>query len=1279
MFVCFSVRDVDGVSVTSTEAVAGSTARLICDVTPPIPGDKIHLVIWYKQSSDLPLCLCVSVSVTSTEAVAGSTARLICDVTPPIPGDKIHLVIWYKQSSDLSLCLCVSVSVTSTEAVAGSTARLICDVTPPIPGDKIHLVIWYKEPDDAPIYTVDARGRSVEQAVHWADNATLGPRATFRLAEAPARLTLDDVRDQDGGVYRCRIDFKKSPTRNTKVNLTVILPPQRLVVVDERGGGDNLHHYILGPYNEGTAVDISCTSVGGRPLPRVTWWQENALIDDTFEAIADRRVRNVLHIEHVERRHLHTAYTCQASNNHYAAPISTAVTLDVNLRPLWVRLLGDNVPLSADQSHELRCEVVGARPPPLVSWWKGSIPLRHTKENTSSDGNRTVSTLQFVPTIEDSGKILSCRANTPLISDTSVEDGWQLDIYHVPIVSLEMGSSINASSIQEGMDVYFECNIKSNPWASQISWLHNGQEIMSNSKGGVLVSNQSLVLQDVTRQRAGRYTCLAVNSEGEGESNTVYLDVKYRPVCRHPDATVGVGRRETAKVVCDMDANPADLQFFWWVNSTSGSGLVELPHSNWTTDRSRSTALYTPRSGADYGTLLCHSRNHLGPQQEPCVFHIIPAGRPDSVGNCSMVNQTDDSVQIECDAGFDGGISQTFQVEVYDSASQTLVTNLSRETPSFALQGLAPGQLLDLLLYAHNSKGRSDVSMLSVATLKPDRRIDSFPLQLSRSPVLSQLTPLAGVLAGVVLSLVLIALAVLLALRLYLKSRSPLLSQFTPLAGVLAGVVLSLVLIALAVLLALRLYLKSRSPLLSQLTPLAGVLAGVVLSLVLIALAVLLALRLYLKSRSPLLSQLTPLAGVLAGVVLSLVLIALAVLLALRLYLKSRSPVLSQLTPLAGVLAGVVLSLVLIALAVLLALRLYLKSRSPVLSQLTPLAGVLAGVVLSLVLIALAVLLALRLYLKSRSPVLSQLTPLAGVLAGVVLSLVLIALAVLLALRLYLKSRSPVLSQLTPLAGVLAGVVLSLVLIALAVLLALRLYLKSRSPVLSQLTPLAGVLAGVVLSLVLIALPVLRALSLYLKSRSPVLSQLTPLAGVLAEVMLSLVLIALAMLLALRLYLKSRSPVLSQLTPLAGVLAGVVLSLVLIALAVLLALRLRSRQPSTLKTAPDCDKPPCSSVDSVDKNPDIIPLNNDLEVCLDKKPLDGGGFDILETQELKRMEVTYAELSLALPVGGGVYSKLLTTQQPSADLPLQTRVSSFTKESSEESTLVEGPVVTTRF
>ena len=47
-----------------------------------------------------------------------------------------------------------------------------------------------------------------------------------------------------------------------------------------------------------------------------------------------------------------------------------------------------------------------------------------------------------------------------------------------------------------------------------------------NSSAGVIMSNQSLVLQRIDRQTAGVYTCLASNIEGQGESDALQLPVK---------------------------------------------------------------------------------------------------------------------------------------------------------------------------------------------------------------------------------------------------------------------------------------------------------------------------------------------------------------------------------------------------------------------------------------------------------------------------------------------------------------------------------------------------------------------------------------------------------------------------------------------------------------------------------------------------------------------------------------------------------------------------------
>lgn len=71
-------------------------------------------------------------------------------------------------------------------------------------------------------FSVDIRDKFNDpNKSHWKDE-TLEGRSHFRTLSEPATLTIDKVTEMDGGIYRCRVDFRKSPTRNIRLNLTVI-------------------------------------------------------------------------------------------------------------------------------------------------------------------------------------------------------------------------------------------------------------------------------------------------------------------------------------------------------------------------------------------------------------------------------------------------------------------------------------------------------------------------------------------------------------------------------------------------------------------------------------------------------------------------------------------------------------------------------------------------------------------------------------------------------------------------------------------------------------------------------------------------------------------------------------------------------------------------------------------------------------------------------------------------------------------------------------------------
>ena len=72
------------------------------------------------------------------------------------------------------------------------------------------------------LFSYDARNGSWNQGARWSDEFKFGSRAYFDPSSSPAKLRVEHIEKHESGVYRCRVDFKSAPTRNTLVNVSLI-------------------------------------------------------------------------------------------------------------------------------------------------------------------------------------------------------------------------------------------------------------------------------------------------------------------------------------------------------------------------------------------------------------------------------------------------------------------------------------------------------------------------------------------------------------------------------------------------------------------------------------------------------------------------------------------------------------------------------------------------------------------------------------------------------------------------------------------------------------------------------------------------------------------------------------------------------------------------------------------------------------------------------------------------------------------------------------------------
>uniref|UniRef100_T1KVX8 Ig-like domain-containing protein n=1 Tax=Tetranychus urticae TaxID=32264 RepID=T1KVX8_TETUR len=428
------------------------------------------------------------------------------------------------------------------EAIAGKSVSLPCNISITHGNSReVAIILWYKDDTGIPVYTVDIRNKSsLSSSIHL-PSSSYKSRSYFEMSKSPPTLRLDKIESKDSGEYRCRVDYEKYPTQNFLVNLTVIVPPDSISILNT----DTMEKLqgLVGPFNESTDLNLSCESYGGFdiasrnnvlrsslctchlltldikffphfllspgiPRPTLTWWKDDKPLIASYEMLSNELTRSDLTLTNLSRSFLLSKITCKASNAPLIEPLTTSITINLNCKQLTSRF------------------IFNLLPPARLYWWLDGRRLTRSRDTISKDGNETMSLLSFTGTASDNGKELVCQAENPLMKNSSLEESVRLNIHYTPLVNIVLGAKIDRDSIREGSDVYFECIIEANPWITEVTWIFNGSPLMSQPSSGIIISNQSLVLQKVKRQNRGYYSCSALNSEGIGSSDTFYLKVK---------------------------------------------------------------------------------------------------------------------------------------------------------------------------------------------------------------------------------------------------------------------------------------------------------------------------------------------------------------------------------------------------------------------------------------------------------------------------------------------------------------------------------------------------------------------------------------------------------------------------------------------------------------------------------------------------------------------------------------------------------------------------------
>ena len=326
-----------------------------------------------------------------------------------------------------------------------------------------------------------------------------------------------------------------------------------------------------------------------------------------------------------------------------------------------------------------------------------NISLVATKLTTFDDGNLTISALNLTVDKTQHGSKLVCSVLNGVF--LPIKSVMVLNINYPPVVNILLPDNHSPGRIVEGSDFSMICSAECRPEPTRFIWMRDGF---------IVSEEETLMFKNVNISSSGKYLCIVENIEGRGESTAVNVSILFRPTCK---ASVIMPHKTESRIDtpgvdlrCEVDAKPLARSYRWYFNSSGGS--FEIPSAK----PLMSFMNYAESGEGEYqGEVLCWATNDIGVQSDPCVFHVVPIGAPHSPRDCGTKARGQGWVEVECEAGFSGGLEQHFVLEVLEiiNGSQSLVMSNWSSDPLLRVDGLKSNTSYIFAVHASNDRGES--------------------------------------------------------------------------------------------------------------------------------------------------------------------------------------------------------------------------------------------------------------------------------------------------------------------------------------------------------------------------------------------------------------------------------------------------------------------------------------------------------------------------------------------------------------------------------------------